>query len=213
MERRRILDDISNSSLMQIIPCFKPVFKDYEKGETILTYEAVIPKHIAVVITGGAKLEMLNENGEEFFLESYRPGDIFGELFSLPLDNFAYIVTAETDCKVMYVDYDHVITPCQEGCAHHSQLISNLFMMTAQKSQELALRLSIMNQPSIRSKLMTYLKHIRSISEEEEFTIPISLSQLADYIRVDRASMMRELKSMKDDGLIQGKARHFTILH
>lgn len=213
MEKKQLMDHISDASIQQIIPCFNPLYKNYKKGEAILSYEASEPHSLAVLMKGAAKLEIYNEDGDDFFLESYMEGDVFGDLFSLPLESFAYIVTAETDCVVMYLDYEHIITPCEHRCDHHSQLISNLFVMTAQKSQELALRLSIMNQTSTRSKLMTYLRHIRQASGgAAEFTIPMSLAQLADYIRVDRSSMMREIKAMKEDGLIDSKSRRFTIL-
>ena len=44
------------------------------------------------------------------------------------------------------------------------------------------------------------------------FTIPMTLGQLAEYLMVDRSSMMRELRAMKDDGLIESKNRQFRIL-
>ena len=58
-----------------------------------------------------------------------------------------------------------------------------------------------------------YLKFIHSLNpEEEEFIIPVSLSSLAEYLHVDRASMMRTLQLMKRDGLIESKARKFRLL-
>ena len=40
----------------------------------------------------------------------------------------------------------------------------------------------------------------------------MTLGQLAEYLMVDRSSMMRELRAMKDDGLIESKNRQFRIL-
>jgi len=43
----------------------------------------------------------------------------------------------------------------------------------------------------------------------------MSLSALADYISVDRSSMMRELRKMKEEGLIEDKTvdgkRYFCL--
>ena len=239
MEKVRLLDHISRESLNRMIPCFHPLTRSYARGALILTYEGGRPDKVAVLSEGTARLEILNEEGEIFLLESYEKGAVFGQLFSLPLDNFVYLVRATTDCTVIYLDYDHIITPCAELCAHHSQLISNLFMMTAQKSQELTMRLSILSQSTIREKLLTYLKHVRSRQPEREepagegpgktsggadratkaklqldrpFTIPISLGQLAEYLMVDRSSLMREIGAVKKEGLIESKNRTFRIL-
>ena len=41
---------------------------------------------------------------------------------------------------------------------------------------------------------------------------PFSLSTLADYISTDRSAMMRELKKMREDGLIVLEGRRLTVL-
>ena len=215
MRKRRILDDISKEAKLLMTPCFNPWWKNYKAGETILSYDAGVPRNIAVLEKGAAKLQILNDSGDIFLLEHISEGDLFGELFSLPLESFEYLVTAESDCRVMYVDYEHIIKPCENLCNHHSQLISNLFMMAAQKSQELSLHISLMHQNTIRQKLMAYLSYVSSSTEKRSdgsFEIPISLVELAEYLSVDRSAMMREIKAMKNDGLISGNRREFIIL-
>lgn len=239
MKKRSLLDYIGKDDVEKMIPCFKPTSKKYLEGETILAYSTTTIKKLAVIMEGHAKLEIFNDSGEIFMLENYEQGDVFGELFSLPLDSFEYIVTALSPCLVVYIDYNHIIAPCSNVCPHHSQLISNLFVMSAQKSQELSLHISILGQPTMRGKILAYLKYAKALWEESEqeskmvsksqdmgkntkktfikpsdveFTLPISLGELADYIRVDRTAMMRELRLMKKDGIIQGDRRQFRIL-
>ena len=215
MEKRNFFDSISKESMDMIIPCFKPYWKNYKAGETILTYDPDTPRRVEILESGSAKLQILNEEGDVFLMEHIKAGDVFGEPFALPLDKFAYIVTADTDCRVMFLDYNHIIKPCENLCDHHSQLISNLFIMTAQKSQELSLHISLLHQNTIRQKLMAYLGYAASICKKDsegKFTIPMSLVDLAEYLSVDRSAMMREIKSMKNDGLISGNRREF-ILH
>ena len=215
IEKRRVLDDIGKESRALMLPCFAPWWKTYKAGETIITYGAGVPKSIAILEKGSAKLQILNEDGDIFLLEHIREGDLFGELFALPLETFEYMAIAESDCRVMFVKYEHIIKPCENLCTHHSQLISNLFMMAAQKSQELSLHISLMHQNTIRQKLMAYLTYVSSSTEKRSdgsFEIPISLAELSDYLSVDRSAMMREIKSMKNDGLISGSRREFVIL-
>ena len=215
MDKRNFFDDVSKESMEMIIPCYKPYWKNYKAGETILTYDPDTPKRVEILEHGLAKLQILNEDGDLFLMEHIREGDVFGEPFALPLDKFAYIVTADTDCRVMFLDYNHIIKPCENLCEHHSQLISNLFIMAAQKSQELSLHISLLHQNTIRQKLIAYLSYAASVSKKDSegrFTIPISLVDLADYLSIDRSAMMREIKSMKNDGLISGNRREF-ILH
>ena len=217
MKKRELLDGISRAALEKMIPCFRPIIRRYGKDETILSYSGVEMqplKHIAVLESGRAKLEMLDIEGDLFRLESYESGDVFGELFTLPIHSNEYIVTAEDNCRVIYIDYNHVITPCEHVCNWHTQLISNLFVMTAQKTQELSFHLSVLHQHSIREKLLCYLRFIRVANETESgepFEIPMTLSKLADYLCVDRSAMMREIKSMKKAGLLESTQRTFKL--
>lgn len=215
MKKRNIFDEISRESMDMILPCFKPYWKDYSSGETILTYDSGTPKRVEILERGNARLQILNEEGDVFLIDHIVDGDVFGEPFALPLDRFAYIVTAETDCRVLFLDYAHIIKPCENTCAHHSQIISNLFIMAAQKSQRLSLHISLLNQNTTRDKILAYLNYAASICTKDRdgfFTIPMSLVDLAEYLNVDRSAMMREIKSLKQERLIDGSRRDFRLL-
>lgn len=213
MKKRYFTDDISGEALEKMILCFRPQYKSYDPGETILAYSDGLD-HVGILLSGTAKLSYIAENGDSSLLENYRKGDLFGEPFSLPLENYEYIVTAESPCRIVFVEYQHLVTPCEKSCQHHSQLISNLFVMTAQKSQELSLHISILSQPTTRKKLLTYLRHIQTASDVkagEYFEIPCSLGDLAEYLAVDRTAMMREIRNLKKDGLIDSERRRFML--
>lgn len=213
MKKRYFTDDISQESLEKMILCFNPKYRTYHTGETILAYSDGLDQ-VGILLSGAARLSYIAENGDCRLLENYREGDLFGEAFSLPLDNYEYIVNAESQCRVVFIQYQHLVTPCEKACQHHSQLISNLFVMTAQKSQELSLHISILNQPTTRKKLLAYLRYIQSaegVSEGEAFEIPFTLGDLAEYLAVDRSAMMRELRNMKKDGLIVSERRRFLL--
>ena len=44
------------------------------------------------------------------------------------------------------------------------------------------------------------------------FSLPLSLSDLADYLAVDRSAMMRELKKLNNEHIIYSKGQNITIL-
>ena len=44
-----------------------------------------------------------------------------------------------------------------------------------------------------------------------EFNINISLTELSKYLCADRSAMMREIKKMKDDGILHAKGSHIKL--
>ena len=45
----------------------------------------------------------------------------------------------------------------------------------------------------------------------DAFTLPFTLSALADYISADRSAMMRELKKMREQGVVTVEGRRVTL--
>lgn len=213
MEKCMLFDSIDEQSLQELISCLSPEIKKYSQDDVIMEYTASEPSRLAFVYSGRAALEMTDRCGDEYIMDFYEKEDIMGDLFTLPIPDLHYSIIALKDCEIVHFNYHNLLTPCESLCSAHIQLQNNLLQMIAQKSQQMAMHLSILFQPTTRDKLLSYLKFIHSLNpSEEEFYIPISLSNLAEYLHVDRASMMRTLQLMKRDGLIESKARKFKLL-
>ena len=145
-------------------------------------------------------------------LERFEADGLFGELFALPLANLEYIVEADSDCEVLFIQYGKIIHPCSNTCHHHTQLIDNLFHLSTKKAQRLSLRINLLGSKSTRQKLLSYLSYMQNKTKNNAFTIEMSLTDLADYLCVDRSSMMRELKALKEEGVLESKGKNFTML-
>ena len=215
MSKKRYFDsNISKESISKMITCFAPQFKNFQAGETILAYSDEGEK-VGIFLSGEGSLHYISEQGESSLLEVYREGDLFGDVFFLPLENYEYLVTAKTACRIVFISYNHLITPCQKVCPHHSQLINNLFLMTAQKAQELTLHISFLSHPTTRKKLIAYLQYVKNsygVSEHESFEIPMTLGALSEYLCVERTAMMREIRLLKQDGILSSDRRTFRFL-
>ncbi|MDR1832726.1 MAG: Crp/Fnr family transcriptional regulator [Fusobacteriaceae bacterium] len=210
MQQFFIDDGIPKDVVKEMIYCFKPELKTYYANETILCYSDKKNK-IGVMLSGTAHLYAINQDGEYQELETYKNRDVFGEIFHVPMENFEYIIEATSYAKVMFIDYHHIITPCNKICEHHTRLINNLFHMTAKKVQLLSLHISIMSQNTIRKKLLAYLKYIRHSAGANPFTIPMSLISLSEYLCVDRSAMMREISHLKRDGVLKSQGTRFYM--
>ena len=74
-------------------------------------------------------------------------------------------------------------------------------------------RIELLTKRSIRDKLIGYFTLISSKNLNKSFTLPFSLTDLADYLNVDRSAMMREMKSLKEEGFIEKNGNRITLLY
>ncbi len=210
MSELDIFKNISDEEKSRMLECFGVRRKRFDSGETIITYSGKTDS-ICLLLGGKASGFWIDDDGNTAMLEYITEGDVFGDVFMMPVGKMEYYVEAATTCEVMFIGYDHVIHPCKNLCCHHSQLINNLYALTAKKMQQLALRINVLTQKSIRRKLAAYLIYEKNLAGAMNFRLPISLTGLAEYICADRCSLTRELASMKDEGYLDWSGREFRL--
>ena len=91
------------------------------------------------------------------------------------------------------------------------QVYQNMFQLVAEKATSLYERVEVLSRRSIRDKLMCYFSLMAAKNRSGEFLLPFSLSALADYISTDRSAMMRELKKMRQEELVDVHGRKVLL--
>ena len=168
---------------------------------------------IGIVTEGSAVLERIDENGSRSILEHLETGGVFGEMLMFNNTSGDHIaVVCEKPCQVWFMRGDQLTKRCEKACDHHSRMVENMFHLVAEKATMLSERVEILSRRSIREKLMCYFGMQAAKANANRFNLPFSLSALADYISTDRSAMMRELKKMREEGLVDVSGRK-VILH
>jgi len=211
MENIGIFQGISKPEMDEMLRCFGAVVRKYLARDVILCYSKML-RNVCVVLDGAVEVTCLDVDGNQNVVETLESGDVFGELFLLPLSSFMYEVTAKSDCEILFIEYDRIINRCSTVCGHHNQLINNLFLLAAKKAQTLSRRIAVLSQKTLRQKLMLYLEYLALEKDSKSFELPMPLSRLAEYLSVDRSAMTRELGKMRAEHLIDQSGRYFTVL-
>ena len=169
--------------------------KSFKKGQTITTY---IQKRNQVCILS--------------IIEHFTKNDIFGEAFYIVTTNNELYVEAKKNCDVLFFIYDNVYHKCRNNCKFHQVLSENFSDLILNKVTSLNTRIEILTKRTIRDKLLGYFSILSTRSLSATFTLPFSLTDLADFLSVDRSAMMRELKLLKDEGFIKKNGNKITLL-
>ncbi len=81
----------------------------------------------------------------------------------------------------------------------------------SQKMQDYNERIEVLTKKTIRDKLLTYFNLLNKKQLTKVITLPFSLTDLADYLSIDRSAMMRELKNLKEEGLVEQKGKRIQL--
>lgn len=152
-------------------------------------------------------------NGNRTIVEHFSKNALFGEVFYKVTTNNELLVEAKSNCTVLFYIYDQLKEPCTKNCAFHQTLSEHLPELILDKITELNTRIELLTQRTTRDKLLMYFSIISTRKLAKTFELPLSLTDLADYLNVDRSAMMRELKLLKEDGLVEKIGNRIILLY
>ena len=205
-----VFDGISVEECRRIYDCFGVQERCFKPEELIYDFDT--GRHtIGVLATGSAIVERMHRRGDRTILEHLEPGGVFGEMlmFQNVLGD-SVCVSCEKTCCVWFFPEEKLERRCEKNCGHHNRMIENMFRLIRDKATALSERVEVLSRRSIREKLLCYFS-LQQAKCGGSFTLPFSLSALADYISTDRSAMMRELKKLRQSGRVRIEGRKVTI--
>ena len=212
LKKSPLFQDISYEEYLRMLTCFQAVQKSYRPEEVIYDFGASGRDAVGIIEHGTATLIRIDEEGVATVLEELGPGGVFGRTLAFAGSTGDSLeVLCRTPCDVLFIDYPHILKRCENACLHHSLLVQNMLRLMSDKSQALSERVDVLSRRSIREKLLCYFRQLAGKAGNDTFTLPFSLSVLADYIATDRSAMMRELKRLREEGTVESDGRKFTL--
>lgn len=208
MNKYSVFNGINNDEAAHLESCLGFENRCFRKRETILRFSSDLNK-AGIVRSGLAYLISINGSGEESILDYYEDGNIFGGFLSPATDVSLYSVVAKNDCTVSFMQDTSITERCEHSCRTHSVFVRNVLTSLSCRSQ---IHIDILSQRTIRGKLMAYFSYVSENNNRQSFTLPIPLSDLAEYICADRSAMMRELKKMNSESLIVSKGTEIIVM-
>lgn len=198
-------------TIQEIVRCCGLIeTKKFKKNEMITTY-ILKRNQICFLLKGEAYLAKYDLQGNKRIIYYLKKNDIFGEaLYKLRTSRELFVI-AKKDCEVAFLPYD-VIENCNKECTFHLSLLRALPDLILHRVSDINYRTELLVNKSIRDKLLAYFNNLSIENSSKSFEIPIDLSELANYLVIDRTAMMKELKKMVDEKIIKKNKNKITLL-
>ena len=206
-----LFDNINDKNIHKLLDLFESHTITIKKNTTLQSIIVKPKKYIAYVLNGYLQGVKNDFNGNKIIIEEFEENDIFGNIISAHNNN-DYEIIAKEDSKVIIIDYDNILSADTTN-AYYNIFIKNLLSIITQKMNEVNQRVDILINKTIRNKLLEYFKIIYKENKSKIIYLPFTYTALADYLAIDRCAMSRELKNLKDEGMIEIKGRKIKLLY
>jgi len=206
-----LFQGISDDEFSEMASCLGARTENYASDENIyLSGDCV--REAGIVLDGSVLVVSDDVWGNRNIIAEIGKGEMFAEAFVCGgVSELPVSVIAETDCEIMFIDFNRVMTQCKNACVFHSRLIQNIVGILARKNIMLQSKLEHVTKRTTREKLLSYLSEQSRKQGSRVFEIPFDRQGLADYLSVDRSALSAEMSRLKAAGVISYRKNRFEL--
>ena len=202
---------MSEKEISDALEGLRAVTKKYKKGATIL-HAGSVTKRMGLVLEGSVTIENNDVWGNRTIFSHVGKNQFFAETYGLLANEPMLVdVVANEDCNILFLSIGSLDPGFPDQESWTAKIMSNLLIISTQKNLTLSGRIFHTAPKTIRGRVMSYLNSVSIQKGMTEFDIPFDRQQMADYLNLDRTALSKELRKMKDDGLIDFHKSHFHL--
>ncbi len=206
LKKLQLFSNISTYVLEDLIK-EKQIFKRrYNKGVTVHEQHSQCAA-IDVVSSGKLVAYSLSQNGSQTIVFEFKQESIIGANLLFGAENlYPMNIYCKTDSILFHVSKTGV-----ERLLKEYDFVMQFVKSLSMNSQGMNRKISMYTQKTLRENLIDYLSELSIRQSSNIVILPITKKQLADYLGVQRPSLFRELKQMKDENLIKIENKKIII--
>ena len=205
----KLFENISDKNILKLKKILKSSTLLYHKGVNVLS-NVNLQDFIAIIDTGSVKLIYNDYNGNSTVLEELNEGEFFGSL-TLNVNSEEITCITKEETKITFIEYNEITNDEIIRTDFYIIFIKNLIKILNEQLHNKNNRIELLTKRSIRDKLIEYFTQQAQKTGHNKFKLPMTYTDLANYLSIDRSAMTREIKCLKNEGFIKTNNRTITI--
>ena len=204
-----LFENISEKNILKLKRILSANTAKYKKNVNILSN--VNPDNFIALVDSGSVQFIFNDyDGNKTIIEELNAGEMFGNLISNITSEEITCVTKE-DTQITYIEFDEITNDEIIKNDFYIIFIKNLIKLLTDQLTTRNNRIELLTKRSTRDKILAYFKNESQKRGTKKFNMPMTFTELANYLSVDRSAMSREIKYLKEDGFLKVNGKKITI--
>ena len=201
-----LFDRIDCETLEHLIQEKQIYKRSYGKGAAVHEQDTECSV-MDVLCCGRLVAYSLTANGSETVVFEFGTGSVIGANLMFGGQNrYPMSIYCIDPCTLWHISKSGIETLLKEY-GFVMQFVQALSM----NSQGMNRKIAMYTQKSLRENLLDYLLALSTQQQSRSVLLPVTKKQLADYFGVQRPSLFRELKRMREEGLIEISNKKINI--
>ena len=212
MDNIKLFNKLKEYEIDELLGFLHATTKVFSKNSIIINKGAKL-SDICIVLVGEVNIYAKNIDGGESLIKKVGAGSSFClNYVCAGIKTSPVVVRAEKQTGVLFLPYDRTLILHESVSKWQQQLLKNIFEEVARENLDLNARMDVLNQKTIREKILFYLNRIVDEVGSNKVEIPFSREEMAGYLCVDRSALSRELSNLHKDEILNYKKNEFHLL-
>lgn len=198
-----LFENISENNRLKLKRILRANTQRFKKNINVLS-NVNRDDFIALIDYGNIELIYTDYEGNKTVIEELETGEVFGTLTSSIKNEGITCITKE-DTGITFIEYNQITNDEIFKTDYYIIFIKNLIKILTEQLNTRNIRIELLTKRTTRDKLLSYFKYIdkKTGNGSKTIRIPLTYTELASYLSVDRCAMTREIKNLKDEGFIE----------
>ena len=198
-----LFENINEREMLKLKKILRSSSQKFKKNVNVLS-NVNRDDFIALIDYGSIEIIYTDYEGSKTVIEELETGEVFGTLTSSIKNEGISCITKE-DTEITFIEYDQITNDEIIKNDFYIIFIKNLIKILTEQLNNRNIRIELLTKKTIRDKLLAYFKYInkKTGNGSNIIKMPLSYTELASYLSVDRSAMTREIKYLKDEGFIE----------
>ncbi len=180
------------------------------KKNNIVHFDGELCNRLDIILSGKVVVDRIDESGNLMTIADFYSNDILGgNLLFSKHPYYPMTITANLPSILLEIDKALLL----DLCSNNHLFLRTYLEFISDHASILSDKIKQYVHKSIRESVTSYLTYEQRKQNTNRIKLNMSKKALAERLGVQRTSLSRELKSMKEDGLILYDAESITILN
>ena len=203
-----LFENITESEKNELLKQLNSFSYKFNKNE-IIPKDIFFKKSIGIITEGSINIIKINYNETETIIDIITQNDILSTMNYNILDE-DYELTTNEETNILIIDFDKILE-CKVDTNTYNQFLKNILNIFSNKLLDSNNHIEVLTNRTIRNKLLSYFRQLSKKNGSNIIYLPFNYTSLANYLGVDRSSMNRELKNLKEENLIETKGTRIKL--
>ena len=206
LKKSLVFAGIDPAELPGLLRALGAYTRSFSKGEAVF-HSGDKLKAVPVVLKGRTEARMLGKDGSRQIISRFEVGDSFAEAVPLAVGTAPVEAIALQDSVILFLPAEGLKG---NGDGAQLRLYANVMGEMSKKVKTLTAKLALLSEPRLRKRIALYLRRLPE-DKDGYVIIPYSRKALAEYLAVNDKALLRELRRMIEEGVLEGEGRRLKL--